>query len=165
MKPPCQNCGRPVASGPGPTGAWLCAVCTPAALRRQRLARQAEADERRRQRADAKLRRQQQPAEWQRIVHQLALPAKRTKNMAQFIPALMERDRGQCQLVLCFYPDRAVSATTGLGRPSADHIIPWSVWRPTDGPTPDCLDNLQLAHLRCNIAKGTQFVGETYRPA
>jgi 5-methylcytosine-specific restriction endonuclease McrA len=72
--------------------------------------------------------------------------------VSRFIPYLMVRDAARCGICR-----RQVTKTTGMMRPSADHIIPVSKWRRADGPDPDCLENLQLAHLRCNVAKGNRI--------
>lgn len=55
---------------------------------------------------------------------------------------LMKRDRGRCGI--CRKP---VRATSGPMRPSIDHIWPRSLGGSDD------LENLQLAHYRCNLSK------------
>ena len=105
--------------------------------------------------------------EWQRYAREMAArkepPRDRRSsrpNVSRFVPYLMERDAGRCRIAVCLFADRRIRAKSGPGRPSADHIVPWSVWRPEDGPDPDCLENLQLAHLRCNVRKGNRHAGQ-----
>ena|ERR1035441_5845907 len=108
-----------------------------------------------------KMIRAQRAVEWRRYVREMTSAGRVSRpGVSRFVPYLMERDHGRCQIADCKFADRRIRAKGGPGRPSADHIVPWSVWRPEDGPDPDCLENLQLAHLRCNIAKGNRLAGQ-----
>jgi hypothetical protein len=62
---------------------------------------------------------------------------------------LIERDHGRCGI--CRKP---VRARKGPMRPSIDHIVPLSC-----GGTHE-LENVQLAHYRCNLAKNNRGSGE-----
>jgi 5-methylcytosine-specific restriction endonuclease McrA len=92
--------------------------------------------------------------EWRRIVRKMTHPLKRP-GVSRFVPYLMERDAARCGIC-----HRLITQNAGPMRPSVDHIVPWSMWRAEDGPDPDCLENLQLAHLRCNISKGNRVAGQ-----
>lgn len=60
---------------------------------------------------------------------------------------LMERDKGICQL--CHEPiEDRLFGKRDPGMPSIDHVIPLA-----RGGS-HALDNLQLAHLQCNLSKG-----------
>jgi len=98
-------------------------------------------------------------ADWRQYMRG-GVPGIHRATVTRYIPYLMKRDHGRCQIADCSFADRRIRAKTGMGRPSADHIIPWSLWRPEDGLTPDCLENLQLAHLRCNFRKGNRQAGQ-----
>lgn len=71
---------------------------------------------------------------------------------------LIERDKGRCQMPVCQFRSRKVAAL-GAGKrnprgPSIDHIIPLS-----RGGT-HTLDNVQLAHLKCNRVKHNTGAGD-----
>lgn len=68
---------------------------------------------------------------------------------AQLLGYLFKRDRGRCGI--CRKP---VRARRGPMRPSVDHIIPLSV------ELNHSLENVQLAHYRCNLSKGNRGGGE-----
>lgn len=74
---------------------------------------------------------------------------------------LIERDGGRCQIPSCQYRRRTV-APVGVSKrnprgPSIDHIIPLS-----QGGT-HTLDNVQLAHLKCNRVKHNTGSGDQLR--
>ena len=69
---------------------------------------------------------------------------------------LIERDVGRCRAVVCHFRSRkvAVLGTRGPRQPTMDHIVPLSL-----GGT-HTLDNVVLAHYRCNLSKGNRGGGE-----
>lgn len=68
------------------------------------------------------------------------------------ITYLMKRDHGRCRAEVCLFADRRIRAKSGPGRPSPDHIVPLSLGGAHS------LENLQIAHLRCNLSKGNQIM-------
>jgi len=81
------------------------------------------------------------------------LGAGQITGQADLIAYLMKRDRGRCGI--CHKP---VRARKGPMRPSVDHIVPLL---PINGERGShALENLQLAHYRCNLSKGNRGGGE-----
>ncbi len=64
---------------------------------------------------------------------------------------LVERDGGRCQITACLLADRRVLLERGPAMASVDHIVPLS----KGGE--HTVDNLQLAHFRCNLSKGNRL--------
>lgn len=69
----------------------------------------------------------------------------------ELVAYLYDRDYGICQLCNCLVEPRGDFKPYDPEQPSVDHIVPLSL-----GGT-HSLDNLQLAHLRCNLSKGNRF--------
>lgn len=84
-------------------------------------------------------------AKYNRRVRALGQPGITTPRA--LITYLMDRDGSCCQL--CGLP---VTAMTGQMGPSIDHIIPLSRGGRHE------LENVQLAHLRCNKIKGNRLL-------
>lgn len=84
----------------------------------------------------------------QRRADKLGAPGKIT-SPAALVEYLVARDHGRCGI--CRKP---VRARKGPMRPSIDHIIPLT----RDGE--HTLENVQLAHFRCNLSKGNRGGGQ-----
>ena len=68
------------------------------------------------------------------------------------IAYLMQRDGNRCQIPECGFSNRRIG--TGNRGPSVDHIVPIS----KGGD--NVLENIQLAHLRCNVIKSNRATGD-----
>jgi 5-methylcytosine-specific restriction endonuclease McrA len=69
---------------------------------------------------------------------------------------LIQRDGLQCKICgkMCNPDDHSWANHSGPMRPSVDHIIPLAKGGPHDW------DNVQVAHIICNSAKGDKVVNE-----
>jgi len=76
---------------------------------------------------------------------------------ASVLAYIAQRDNDRCKIPDCAYSDRRIRARTGPRRPSIDHIVPRNLWTDQDGPDVNCLENLRLAHLRCNSRRGAHL--------
>lgn len=134
----CTVCGQLFTSHRGR------ALCSDECRRRRAVA-QSSASTMKRYYSDPEFRAQVLSASHNRRANKLG--AGSITSPADLVTYLMRRDRGRCRAEICLFADRRVRAKSGSGRPSIDHIVPLSLGGE------HTLENIQLAHLRCNLSK------------